>query len=160
MIKMLAFGSGGVMVAGMFGLSLASFAESGSFEFYKRQPYSSGYVAQNAPLAEPASYSISPPAASASPVEMIAAPRAQYSPGYPGDGWAEDAPAGPSQAVAYEVVAEDDGPDARVVPETGGSWTEPAREVRVVRADAEDVVYIEATSDDGDASEGRLEETD
>ena len=161
LIKMLAFGSGGVVFAGMFGLSLASFAESGSFEFYKQRPYSSGYVAQSAPLAETAGYSIGPPSVpSASPIEMTAAPRAVYSPGYPGDGWVEEPRAGATQAVAYERVAAEDAADARVIGETGGSWAEPARGRNVARADAEDGAYVETADVDSDAFEGPLEETD
>lgn len=160
-IKMLTFGGGAILFAGLFGLSLASYAESGSFAFYKQQPYASRDFAQSAPFAEPASYPISPPSLPvASAAEMTAVPRASYSPGYPGNVWPEDARAAPAQPVSYERIGRDESRDTRVIPETGGSWAEPAREPGVIRPGAEEAAFAETAAEDSDAIEEPLAETD
>lgn len=160
-IKLLMLGSGGVTFAGLFGMSLASYAESGSFEFYKQRPYDSGYVAQSAPLAEMASYPISPPSPpETSPAALIAAPRPVYAPGYPGDSWPEDSPAALIQAVAYEPVAPEDGMDARRIPETGGSWTEPARRLTGTPAEADDEEALARDPNDSDTIKGTMDDAD
>jgi hypothetical protein len=160
-MKILAIGCGGVVLAGMFGISLASYAESGSFAFYRQQSASGWNSQPIEPIAEIASYPISPPSPpETSPAAMMAMPRARYSPGYPGDSWPEETRARPIQVVAYEPIERDGGPDMRVIPEMGGSWTEPARRRSEVRAERDDDAYIETSAEDEDAIEEPLEEAD
>ncbi len=165
-MKMMTIGCGAAVLAGLLGISLAGFADSGSFAFYRQQSASSWNAPRIEPIPEIASYPISPPIPpetsppETSPAAMTAMPRAKYSAGYPGDSGAEEARARPTRIAAYEPVGRDDGPDPRVIPEMGGSWTEPARRERVTRVEREEAAYIEASAEDGDAIEEPLDEAE
>ncbi len=165
-VKILSIGGGGVVLAGMFGISLASYAESGSFAFYRGQSASSWNSAPIEPIAETASYPISPPVApntsrpEMNPAAMTVMPRPRYAPGYPGDSAPEEASATPNQVAAYEPAMRDGGRDTRVIREAGGSWSEPARRYRVARAESDDGAFVETWAEGDDAIDEPLDETD
>lgn len=156
-IKMIACGGGALAFAGAFGLSLASYAESGSFAFYKQHsPAAWSLASPEQPVAVAALPAGAPFGQMAAPTAMPPVSRAEY----PQDAalWREDTRDTVKPAV-FERAEPEPEFETRVIPETRGSWTEPMANERVeMQADSDDEAWVEAAPEDrGDAADAAVE---
>jgi hypothetical protein len=147
---MIAGGAGAMALAGAFGLSLASYAESDSFAFYKQRYRASHGSAQPA-IDGTATYPASAPfVQAAAPFSAPVASRAEYAaaePDYPED------VLGPARRVGLEWVEPAD-LDARVIPEMRGFWTRPiATEQAETQARPDDEAPVGAADGQEDMEE-------